>query len=70
MQKRKKKIQKPSSPGKFYTEALQLAKLTRIEDLMRKTNLPLSWLRKFRAGEIINPSVNRVEKILASFDRI
>ena len=55
------------SQGRLCPEALRLAKSVSLEDLYRKTELPLSWLRKFRQGEIKSPSVQRVEALLLAF---
>lgn len=62
-----KRKQKSNQPGKLFSDALTLAKGETLEVLYTRTGLPLSWLRKFRAGEISNPSVNRVETLLKSF---
>ena len=70
MQKRKKKNKHSLCAGQLFTDALALAKKTTLEELFRKTDLPLSWLLKFRGGEIPNPSVNRIEKILIAFDAL
>jgi hypothetical protein len=57
-------------PGKLYSDALTLAKGETLEVLYTATGLPISWLRKFRAGGIPNPSVHRVEKLLKSFGHL
>jgi len=67
MQNRKKNFKQSLPPGKFFSDALKVARDNSIEDLVIMTKLPLSWLRKFRAGEITNPSVNRIEHILSTF---
>jgi transcriptional regulator with XRE-family HTH domain len=67
MPKRKHKNTEPA--GELYSRALILAKGETLEALFTRSGLPLSWLRKFRAGEIANPSVNRVETILKSFGK-
>ena len=48
----------------LYDKALAVAKDSTLEELYDKTNLPFSWLRKFRAGSIKNPSVRRIEQLL------
>ena len=53
--------------GEFYREARAVAQANTLEALHAGTALRISWLRKFRAGEIKNPSVNRIEKILKAF---
>jgi DNA-binding Xre family transcriptional regulator len=58
----KKKI----SQGRLYPKALKLARGLTLEELYQKTGLPLSWLRKFRQGEIKSPSVQRVEALLVA----
>ena len=50
--------------NKLYKQALTVCKDNTLEKLYDETRLPISWLRKFRAGQIINPSVNRIEKLL------
>ena len=35
-----------------------------LQVLHNKTNLPISWLRKFRTGEIESPCVQRVERVI------
>lgn len=50
--------------NKLYQKALVVAKENTLEKLYDETRLPISWLRKFRAGQILNPSVNRIEKLL------
>jgi transcriptional regulator with XRE-family HTH domain len=69
MPNRKKKISVMDAfpPGALFSNALRIAKKNTLESLYDKTGLPLSWLRKFRAGEIKNPSVNRIETLLKAF---
>lgn len=50
-------------PGKLYTATRELARGVSLDELKRLTGLPDSWLRKFRQGEIAEPSVNRVELV-------
>jgi hypothetical protein len=67
MPSRKKKIRKQELPGgKLYPLALELAKARSLEELYLATRLPISWLRKFRAGEIKAPSVQRVELLISA----
>jgi hypothetical protein len=54
-------------PGTLFREARAIAQAETLEALHAATALRISWLRKFRAGEIKNPSVNRIEKILKAF---
>lgn len=65
--KYKPKISAP--PGlSLYQNALDISRRETLETLARKTGLPFSWLRKFRAGQIKSPGVQRVEKILTAFE--
>lgn len=48
-------------------QAKELVMSETLDKIRERTGLPSSWLRKFRRGEICNPSVNRIEKILTSF---
>lgn len=75
MAARKRKMKKirsspDSPPGALYSKAITVAKGETLEVLYTRTHLPLSWLRKFRAGEIKNPSVNRIETLLNAFGGI
>lgn len=58
------KTKDPVKPGNIYNIALTLAREETLETLHAKTGLKFAWLRKFRAGEIPNPSVNLVERLL------
>lgn len=49
--------------GSLHSSALRLAKTVTLEELHALTSLPLAWLRKFKAEEIANPSVNRVQHV-------
>ena len=33
----------------------------KLPDLYKETGIPFYWLRKFKAGQIPNPSVNRIQ---------
>lgn len=73
MPKRKKKNRKSFSAekqGELYALALDIAKNEKLETLLFQTKLPLAWIRKFRAGEILNPSCNRIETLLKAFNAI
>lgn len=48
-------------------QALQLSNSLTLDELRDKTNIPSSWLRKFRGGRIKNPGVERIERILTAF---
>jgi hypothetical protein len=61
-----KEKNKPICFDKLYQQALTVAKESKLEELYEKTKLPISWLRKFRAGSIQNPSVRRIENILVT----
>lgn len=52
-----------SKPGRLLRAALKAANAVPLEELRDKTKLRISWLRKFRAGLIPDPSVNKVEKV-------
>lgn len=56
----------PTPPGKLCQKALELSKGMTLEELFKKTDLPLSWLRKFRQGEIKSPSVQRIERLIVA----
>ena len=60
-------MKKNKQQSRLYADALLLAKGETLEVLFTKTELPISWLRKFRAGQIPNPSVQRIETLLTSF---
>lgn len=64
---KKNQVKTDSPPGVLFSKALKLAKGETLEVLYTETRLPFSWLRKFRAGEIKNPSVNRIETLLKAF---
>jgi hypothetical protein len=75
MPARKRKMKKirsspDSPPGDLYSRAFAAANSETLEVLYNRTRLPLSWLRKFRTGEIKNPSVNRIETLLKAFGGI
>lgn len=51
--------------GSLYTRTLSLlgtCSLTLI-DIHKASGLPFYWLKKFSAGEIRDPSVNKVQKL-------
>lgn len=50
-------------PGRLLLATLKAARKVKLDDLRDRTGFPSSWLRKFRAGSIPNPSVNRVEAV-------
>lgn len=60
----KRKMKDTLPPGQLYPLAIKLAKATSLENLYEKTGLPISWLRKFRAGKIESPGVQRVELVI------
>lgn len=45
------------------TRALLLRDKRSIPELFRETGIPFYWLKKFHAGAIQNPNVNRVEAL-------
>lgn len=51
------------SPGTLAVETLKLVKAEPrgLLEVAQKTGVPYHWLRKYAAGKIPNPSVNRVE---------
>jgi hypothetical protein len=52
-------------PGSLMVKTLTLSQADK-RDLLsihKDTNLPLYWLREFRAGRIKNPSVNRIQSL-------
>lgn len=51
--------------GSLATRALALLKKDKrpLLDIHKATGLPFHWLRKFKAGEIQDPSVNKVQKL-------
>lgn len=51
-------------PGRLHARALELAKCHSLDECIRYTGLPSSWLAKFRRGSIKSPSVNRIETII------
>ena len=59
-------MKKDIPPGKLLSHAQTIAKDNSLEALYEKTKLPISWLRKFKAGTIAAPSVQRVEKIIVA----
>lgn len=63
-------MKKEISPQTLYEKALKQAKSSSLEELFTKTQLPISWLRKFRQSSIPAPSVHRIETILRAFDLI
>jgi hypothetical protein len=71
MTKRKKKFQEniATPDGELFARALSVARSEKLETLVILTRLPLAWLRKFRAGSIRNPSVNRIETLLKTFNQ-
>lgn len=52
-------------PGSLMTETLRLLKDRNqtLETIMIETGIPFFWLRKFSAGQIAQPSVNRIQKL-------
>ncbi len=50
-------------PGALMTATLKLLNKSQMSlfNISRKTGVPFYWLRKFAAGRIPNPSVNRVQ---------
>lgn len=67
--KMKKSTDAPVRPGKLYRTALALAKKGDAVALERATGIPAKWTRKFRNEKIPDPSVNRIEKLIAFFSR-
>lgn len=59
-------MKKNIPPGNLLPRALELAKGASLEELYEKTRLPISWLRKFRGGQIESPSVQRVERVIVA----
>lgn len=57
-----------SASESLMNQALRHSKTKTLDELRDMTGLASSWLRKFRAGKIANPSVNRIEKILTAFE--
>ena len=55
------------TPETLMRQAKSLVMSETLDELRARTGIPSSWLRKFRRGEIKNPGVNRIEKILTSF---
>jgi hypothetical protein len=49
----------------LYQETLKLLKDNNesLLDIHKEANLPYFWLKKFKAGEIKDPSVNRVQSL-------
>lgn len=45
------------------THELLLRDARSLYDLAYETKLPFYWLKAFKAGEIANPSVNRIQKL-------
>lgn len=52
-------------PGSLMTETLRLLKDRNqtLPTIMVATGIPFYWLRKFSAGQIRQPSVNRIQKL-------
>lgn len=50
-------------PGSLMLRTIELAKAKGVDPVVlhNETGLPFYWLKKFLAGGIKNPSVNRVE---------
>ena len=51
--------------GSLHRKTLDLLKQSGIPllEIYKETNLPYYWLKKFRSGEIKEPSVNRVQRL-------
>ena len=51
--------------GTMMVRTLELLQQTRktIPEIYKETGINYYWLRKFRSGEIKDPSVNRVQKL-------
>ena len=45
------------------THELLLKDTRSLYDLAYETKLPFYWLKSFKAGDIANPSVNRIQKL-------
>ena len=48
----------------LYEKALAAVKAVTLEEAYTLTRLKISYLKKFRAGRIPNPSVQKIERIL------
>lgn len=57
--------EKNEEPGKIMLATIDALKSDErpLYNIATETGLSFYWLRKFRAGDIPNPSVNRVEKL-------
>lgn len=51
--------------GSLHRRTLDLLKQSGVplHEIYKETHLPYYWLKKFRSGEIRNPSVNRVQPL-------
>jgi len=62
-------LQKHDKPQSLHTETRRLIKQDKrpLKMLAQATGVPYYWLKKFSAGEIPNPSVNRVQYLYEFF---
>jgi len=51
--------------GSLHSRTLDLLKQSGVPlpEIYKETQLPYYWLKKFRSGEIKDPSVNRVQRL-------
>lgn len=57
------KTEKFDQPGSLMSRTIELAKADQRTALQLciETKIPFYWMKKFLAGEFLNPSVNRVQ---------
>lgn len=54
-------------PGALLRKAQDITAAFTVDEIHDKTGIPTAWLRKFKAGQIKNPGVNRIEFLVSSY---
>jgi len=70
MKRNARRVKVPKGTWLNFVENKLRLPSTNIQDVMRATGLPYFWLLRLKAGDIPDPSVNRVQILHSYFENL